>query len=89
MNTIFLTGKVRTTPDLAYTPKGRKIATFSLLAEIGDFSIQVVCSGDSFPSAPEALVGNRVLVSGELTRAKLKTGDVFKVKARKIIWMEE
>jgi primosomal replication protein N len=89
VNTVFLSGKVRKTPNVAYTPKGRRIVTFPLWVEKGDFSIEVVGSGDPFPMAIETTVGSSVLVAGELTMAKIKARDVLRLKASKILWMEE
>ena len=36
MNKVFLSGKIRRVPDVAYTPKGRKIVTFPLLVAEGE-----------------------------------------------------
>lgn len=88
MNKVFLSGKIGRVPEIAYTPRGRKIVTFSLLVTEGDYNIQVVGAGEAFPSDVEAAVGNDVLVAGELVKAKFKSHDIWRVKASKILWME-
>lgn len=89
MNKVFLSGKIGRVPEIAYTPKGRKIVTFPLLVSEGNYDIQVVGSGEAFPSDLDTAVGNDVLIAGELVKAKLKSHDVLRVKASKILWMEE
>jgi hypothetical protein len=89
VNKVFLSGKIGRVPEIAYTPKGRKIVTFSLLVSEGDYDIQVVGSGEAFPSDLDTAVGNDVLIAGELVKAKLKSRDILRVKASKILWMEE
>ncbi len=89
MNKVFLSGKVWKIPQVAYTPKGRKILTFPLRIEEGDLSIDVIYAGDGFPGEVDKTVGGSILVAGELVKAKLQSRDVVKVKATKIIWMEE
>ena len=89
MNKVFLSGKIGKVPDVAYTPKGRKIVTFPLLVSDGDYHIEVVGAGEAFPAELDSAVGNHILVAGELVRAKLKSHDVLRVKASKILWMEE
>ena len=88
MNRIFLSGKIRRAPDIAYTPKGRKIATFPLEVTEGGYAIDVVGAGEALPSMPEETVGRMVLVAGELVKARLKSHDVLRVKASKILWRE-
>jgi primosomal replication protein N len=89
VNKIFLSGKIERTPEVAYTPKGRKIVMFPMAVAEGDFNIDVVGSGDALPAALDSTVGISILVAGELVKAKLKSRDVLRVKASKIIWMEE
>jgi len=89
MNRIFLSGKIRRVPDVAYTPKGRKIVTFPLQVTDGEYAIDVVGAGEALPERPEEAVGRLVLVAGELVRARFKSRDVLRVKASKILWMEE
>ncbi len=88
MNKVFLSGKIGRVPDVAYTPKGRKIVTFPLLVNDGNYDIEVVGAGEAFPSDLDGAVGNDVLVTGELVKAKLKSRDIMRVKASKILWME-
>jgi len=89
MNRIFLSGKIQRVPDVAYTPKGRKIVTFPLQVAEGDYAIDVVGAGEALPERPEETVGRMVLVAGELVKARFKSHDVLRVKANKILWMEE
>jgi primosomal replication protein N len=89
MNKVFLSGKIRKAPRVAYTPKGRKIVTFPMWVEEGDFSVEVVGPGQPFPASVESTVGSSVLVAGELVSAKLRSRDVLRLKASKILWMEE
>lgn len=88
MNKVFLSGKIGRVPEIAYTPKGRKIVTFPLLVSEGNYDIQVVGAGEAFPSDLDTAVGNDVLITGELVKAKLKSHDILRVKASKILWME-
>ena len=50
MNKVFLSGKIGRVPDVAYTPKGRKIVTFPLLVSEGDYDIEVIGAGEAFPA---------------------------------------
>ncbi len=88
MNRVFLSGTVRKAPEIAYTPKGRKVITFPMWVSEGDFSIEVVGAGD-VPRRPDQAVGNSVLVAGELIKTKFRTHDRMRVKASKILWTEE
>jgi len=88
MNRIFLSGKIQRVPDVAYTPKGRKIVTFPLQVAEGDYAIDVVGAGEALPERPEETVG-RMVLAGELVKARFKSHDVLRVKASKILWMEE
>jgi hypothetical protein len=89
VNKVLLSGKIGRTPEIAYTPKGRKIVIFPMMVAEGDFTIDIVGSGDSFPSSLDCVAGNSILVVGELVKAALKSRDVIRVNANKIIWMEE
>ena len=88
MNRVFLSGKIGKAPEIAYTPKGRKIVMFPMVVGEGTFSIDVVGEGETLPARLEASVGGTILVTGELVKAKLKSRDVLRVKASKILWME-
>ena len=88
MNRVFLSGRIGKAPEVAYTPKGRKIVMFPMVVEEGDFSIDVVGAGDDFPSRLDSTVGESILVAGEFVKARLKTRDVLRLKASKILWME-
>jgi single-stranded DNA-binding protein len=89
VNKVLLSGKVGKAPEVAYTPKGKKIVMFPLVVGDDEFSIDVVGAGESVPARLDQSVGNSVLVAGELVKAKLKSRDVLRVKASKILWMEE
>jgi hypothetical protein len=89
VNKVFLSGKVGKAPEVVYSPRGRKIVMFPMVVAEGDWSIDVVGAGETFPARLESAVGGSILVAGELVKAKLKTRDVLRVKASKIIWMEE
>jgi primosomal replication protein N len=89
VNKVFLSGKIGRVPDVAYTPKGRKIVTFPLLVGEGNYDIEVVGAGEAFPAELDSAVGSDVLIAGELVKAKFKSHDILRVKASKILWMEE
>ena len=55
MNKVFLSGKIRTAPEVAYTPKGRKVVTFPLWVNEGAFSVEVIGAGDAFPGGWDRL----------------------------------
>jgi hypothetical protein len=89
VNRVFLSGKVGKVPEVTYTPKGRKIVMFPIVVGEGDFSIDVVGAGDTLPTRLDTSAGAAILVAGELVKARLKARDVLRVKASKILWMEE
>jgi len=89
VNRVFLSGKIGKAPEIAYTPKGRKIVMFPLVVGEGAFTIDVVGDGEGLSLRPESAIGGSILVTGELVKAKLKSRDVLRVKASKILWMEE
>jgi primosomal replication protein N len=89
VNKLFLSGKIGRVPEMAYTPKGRKIVMFPMVVGEGDLSIDVVGAGEDFPARLDDTVGGSILVTGELVKAKLKSRDILRVKASKILWMEE
>lgn len=88
MNRVFLTGRVQSQPDTAYTPRGQRIVTFPLWIEDGKFGIEVIFSGVQ-PADVGRKNGEKVTVMGTLVKAKERTREVLKVRASKIIWMEE
>ena len=89
MNRVFLTGTVRKEPQVSYTPKGRKIITFPLWVDEGGFSVEVVSGGEALQGGMGRAVTGNVLVAGELVQTSLRTREVMRVKASKILWMEE
>lgn len=88
MNRVFLTGRVQSQPDTAYTPRGHRIVTFPLWIEDGKFGIDVIFTG-VFPADVGHKTGEKVTVAGSLVKAKERAREVLKVRASKIIWMEE
>jgi len=89
VNKIFISGSVGANPQVSYTPKGRKILRFPIWVDDGSFSIDVISAGGPAISDVAAGIGKRVIVAGALTKTKTQTRDVLKVKAYKILPMEE
>lgn len=88
MNKVFLTGRLRTKPEVTYTPKGERVLRFPLWVDEDAFSIEVIYLDRQGASDFAGLMGSAVMVSGKL----LKPADrheALKVKANKISWMEE
>ena len=89
MNKIFISGSVGASPQISYTPKGQKIVRFPMWVEDGGFSIDVVFAGGPMVPHSAAAMGKRVLVAGALAKMKAQSRDVLRVKASKILPMEE
>ncbi|MBP1732227.1 MAG: Single-strand binding protein family [Deltaproteobacteria bacterium] len=89
MNKLFISGSVGAEPEVLYTPRGQKILMFPVRVDEGSFSIDVVYAGGQAEGGPETTTGRRILVAGMLTRTKTGSRDVLKVKASKILPMEE
>ena len=89
MNKVFISGSVGADPQVSYTPKGQKIVMFPMWVEEGSFSIDVIFAGSRLASDPVGAMGRRILVTGTLTRMKTQSRDVLKVRASKILPMEE
>ena len=89
MNKVFFTGRLLTKPEVVYTPSGEKYVLFPLWVEEGDFRIDVECIGEKGVPDWGAKIGKELMVTGSLIKAKAKSQDVFKLKAKKIYWMEE
>jgi hypothetical protein len=89
VNKVFLYGTVREKPEVAYTPKGEKIIVFPLWVEDGSFSIDVVFTDQSGTIDLQNRVGNRIMTSGSLVKNRVRSNSIFKLKANKILWMEE
>ena len=89
MNKVFITGSVGANPQVSYTPKGQKIIMFPMWVEEGGFSIDVIFASEPAASDLATPVGRRILVAGVLTKMKTRSRDVLKVKATKILPMEE
>jgi primosomal replication protein N len=89
VNKVFLTGTVKRTPKVVYTPKGKKILMFPLQIQDGSFMVDVLFSGERHPSDLERVAGGEILVAGALTRTRTGAEDVFKIESSQILWMEE
>ena len=89
MNKVFISGSVGANPQVSYTPKGQKIVMFPMWVEEGGFSIDVIFAGGPVTSDLPTTVGKRILVAGALTKMKTQSRDVLRVKASKILPMEE
>ena len=89
MNKVFISGSVGANPQISYTPKGQKIVMFPMWVEEGGFSIDVIFAGGPVASDLATTIGKRVLVAGALTKTKTQSRDVLRVKASKILPMEE
>ena len=88
MNKVFLTGRLKIKPEVMYTPKGEKILKFPLWVEDGTFSIDVVYLDRQGVADFSGMTGSTVTVSGMLTKGSGRQEDL-RLKAHKIIWMEE
>ena len=89
MNKVFFTGRLKTKPEVVYTPRGEKFVLFPLWIEEGDFRIDVEYTGGKNVTHWSEKMGKELMVSGMLAKMKTKSQDVFKLKAQKIYWMEE
>jgi hypothetical protein len=89
VNKIFVSGSVGASPRISYTPKGQRIVMFPMWVEEGGFSIDVIFAGGPVSSDLPATIGKRVLVAGALTKVKAESRDALRVKASKILPMEE
>ena len=89
MNRVFLTGRLKTKPEVVYTPKGEKYVLFPLWVDEGDFRIDVECAGEKGTTHWGEKIGKELMVSGVPVKTKMRSQDIFKLKAHKIYWMEE
>jgi single-stranded DNA-binding protein len=89
VNKVFISGSVGADPQVSYTPKGQKIVMFPIWVEEGGFSIDVIFAGGPVTSELATTIGKRVLVAGAIAKTKTQSRDVLKVKASKILPMEE
>ena len=89
MNRAFLTGRLKTAPEVVYTPRGEKYILFPLWVDEGSFRIDVECLGDKKITHWDEKIGKELMVSGSLVKIKARSRDVFKLRAQKIYWMEE
>lgn len=88
MNKVFLTGRLKIGPEVTYTPKGERILTFPLWVDDDAFSVDVIYLDRQGIKDFAGLMGGAVTVSGKLTRSADRHG-ALKVRANKILWMEE
>jgi len=88
VNKVFLTGRLKAGPDVLYTPKGEKILQFPLWVEDDAFSVDVIYLDRQGIKDAAGLAGSTITVSGTLMKTMDRHGEI-KVKANKIIWMEE
>jgi len=89
VNRLFVSGVVEKTPEIAFTPKGERIIVFPLSVQDGGFTLEVV-----FRAAPSGVgincrTGSPVMASGELVKAVGKSRAAFRLRAHKIVVMEE
>ena len=89
MNRVFLAGTLKAQPEITYTPKGEKVVAFPLLVEEGGLRIDVVYVGELDGDGLSQQVGKEIMVSGVLTQMKQQSQHTIKVRAQKIIWMED
>jgi hypothetical protein len=89
LNKVFFTGRLKTKPEVVYTPRGEKFVLFPLWVDEGDFRIDVECTGERSTIHWNEKIGKELMISGMLVKMKTKSHDVFKLKAHKIYWMEE
>ena len=88
MNKVFLTGRLTIKPEVTYTPKGEKILRFPLWVDGDGFSIDVIYLDRQGVSDFAGLMGSAVMVSGTLMKPADRH-EALKLKANKILWMEE
>ncbi len=88
MNKVFLTGRLKVKPEVTYTPKGEKILRFPLWVEGDGFNIDVIYLDRQGVSDFAGLMGSAVTVSGSLMKPADRH-EALKLKANKILWMEE
>jgi len=89
VNRVLVAGKLQEQPRVAYTPKGKKVITFPLWVEEEALSIEVVFKSQHGSEDLDKKVGSTILITGVLTKTKIKSHDVFRVEANKIAVMEE
>jgi len=88
VNKVFLTGRMKVKPEVAYTPKGGRILTFPLWVEEDGFAIDVVYLDRQGATDFAGMTGTKAMVSGTLIKPKDRA-ETFRLKAHKIIWMED
>ncbi len=90
MNKVFLTGRIKTGPDIYHTPKGERIITFPLWIENEEFAVDVVYLDRQGMYNFKGMKGKTIMVSGALSKPKQPDAHHgIKLKANNIFWMEE
>jgi hypothetical protein len=89
VNRVFLSGRLKKKPEIVYTPRGERLMLFPLWVDDGAFSIDVVCMDDMGKRSMADMEGSNVIVSGVLTKNPGKQQETLRLKANKILWMED
>lgn len=89
MNRIFVSGRIRGKPSVAYTPGGDKILLFSVFEEGSLSSVDVVFKDVSGREYQQVNPGSVVLITGEIEKTQRRQQDALRIKANKIVFMEE
>jgi hypothetical protein len=89
MNRVFLTGTLREEVQVRYTPQGERIAMFPLCVDDSAFTIEVLYKVPVGTWNYVGKVGSKVMASGALARIGEKANKSLRLKANKILWMEE
>jgi hypothetical protein len=89
MNKVFLTGTLREEVEVRYTPQGERIAMFPLWVDDGAFTIEVPYKVPGGTWNHPGKVGSKVMASGTLAKIGEKANRSLRLKANKILWMEE
>ena len=89
MNRVLFAGTVNAKPDIVYTPKGEKVVVFPMLVKEGFFVIDVIFVDSTGGTDFTGLAGKGIIVTGALTKTRAGSGNVFQLKANKILRTEE
>jgi hypothetical protein len=89
VNRVFLTGTIRDKIRVRYTPQGRRILLFPLLVDEEGFTIEVLYKVPEGGVDYAEKAKGKVMIAGTLTKAGEKPDQFFRLKANKIMLMEE
>ncbi len=89
MNRVFLTGTIRDRVKVRYTPQGRRILLFPLLVDEEGFTIEVLYKVPEGAGDYAGKADARVMITGTLAKAGEKPAQFLRLKANKIMLMEE